>query len=77
MRISPKQAGLLPGISEDGLASARPLSLGWITDELVEDTRRVWSPVYGRVLSDEEAVEILTNVKRFAEVILKSKGRTS
>jgi hypothetical protein len=74
MQISPKQAGLLPGNSEDGLASARPLSLEWITDELVEDTRRVWSPVYGRVLSDEEAVEILTNVKRFAEVILNTKG---
>jgi hypothetical protein len=42
--------------------SRRPLSLAWITDELIEDTRRVWSRAYGRVLSADEAVEIIMNV---------------
>lgn len=50
-----------------------PLSAAWITDELVEATRRVWSPVYGRVLSADEAVEILVNVKQFAAVLLKTR----
>ncbi len=49
----------------------RPLSMAWITDELVDETRRVWSPEYGRVLSADEAVEILMNVKRFAELLMK------
>jgi len=28
----------------------------------------VWPPLYGRVISEQEAVEILMNVKQFAEV---------
>ena len=52
-------------------ASRRPLSAAWITDELIDETRRVWSPEYGRVLSADEAIEILMNVKRFAEVLMK------
>ena len=45
--------------------------MAWITDELIIETQRVWSPVYGRVISTDEATEILMNVKRFAEVLLK------
>jgi hypothetical protein len=48
----------------------RPLSLAWMTDELIAETKRVWSPRYGRDLSTDEAVEILRNVKRFAEVAM-------
>jgi hypothetical protein len=51
---------------------ARPLSTAWITDELLERTRRVWSRVYKRPIDEAEAVEILMNVKRFAEVLLKA-----
>jgi len=47
----------------------RPLSLAWITDELIAETQRVWSPHYGRDLSPDEALEILRNVKRFAEAL--------
>lgn len=64
----PSQNGhpvLVPG-EEPG----RPLSLAWMTDELIADTQRVWSPRYGRELSTDEAVEILRNVKRFAEALL-------
>lgn len=47
----------------------------WITDELFAETRRVWSKSYGRVLSDEEIVEILGNVRRMAEAIMFSRRR--
>jgi hypothetical protein len=72
-----KSAGLSPATGHHGpgpdLAAARPLSMQWISDELIAETRRVWSPVYGRVLSEDEAVEILVNVKRFAEVLLRAR----
>jgi hypothetical protein len=51
----------------------RTLSQAWLTDVLLEETRRVWSPYYGRDLSTDEAAEILGNVKRFAEMLLKLK----
>jgi len=53
--------------------NGRPLSLAWISDELLAKTQQVWSKAYGRPVSEEEAVEILMNVKRFAEVLLKIK----
>jgi hypothetical protein len=52
-----------------------PLSLAWITPELLDETRRVWSPTYGRVISDQECVTILNNVKRLAHVLMKIKRR--
>jgi hypothetical protein len=48
--------------------------MAWITDELLADTRRVWSKTYGRVIADEEAIEILMNVRRFAETMLRATG---
>ncbi len=42
----------------------------WLSDKRIAETRRVWSKAYGRVISEEEAVEILTNVRRLAEVLL-------
>lgn len=51
---------------------AVPLSAAWITGDLLWNTRRVWSKVYRRPIDDEEATEILMNVKRFAEVLLKA-----
>ena len=44
-----------------------------MSDELIAETRRVWSPIYGRVISAEEAMEILVNVKRLADVLLRAK----
>jgi len=52
----------------------RPESLAWSSDELIAETQRVWSPHYGRELSADEAVEILRNVKRFAEVAIGLRG---
>ena len=47
--------------------------MAWISDEFLAKTKRVWSKAYGRDVGDAEAVEILRNVKRTAEVLLKIK----
>ena len=36
------------------------------------EARRVWSKAYGRVISDDEAIEILTNVRRLAEILFRA-----
>ena len=41
-------------------------------DERIAEARRVWSKAYGRVISEEEAIEILMNVRRLAEVLLNA-----
>ena len=57
---------------EPDSADARPLSTQWLSDERIAEARRVWSKAYGRVISEEEAIEILTNVRRLAEVLLRA-----
>ncbi|HOF18342.1 MAG TPA: hypothetical protein PK082_05490 [Phycisphaerae bacterium] len=47
----------------------------WIDDELLDYTRRVWSKAYGRVVSTDEALEMLMNVKRLAETIVAIRKR--
>jgi hypothetical protein len=44
-------------------------AMHWMTAELVDETIRVWSPVYGRQIDKSEAVEILRNVKALFELI--------
>jgi hypothetical protein len=56
---------------EPGPADVRPLSMQWLSDERIAEARRVWSKAYGRVISVDEAVEILRNVRRLAEVLLR------
>ena len=51
----------------------RPLSMAWISDELLVETIDLWSESYGRPISEDEAVEILMNVKRLGEVLLKAR----
>jgi hypothetical protein len=58
-------------VSPSGDRCGDALYRSWMTDELVDETRRIWSPIYGRDVSKEEAMEMLTNVKRFAETLLK------
>lgn len=57
---------------EPGLVAERPLSQQWLSDERIAEARRVWSKAYGRVISDDEAIEILTNVRRLAEILLRA-----
>ncbi len=54
------------------MAPARPLSLAWVTDELLAETKDVWSEVYGRPIDDAEAIEILVNTKRFVQVLVEA-----
>ena len=72
MKNQPESTGLPANIEQN---RQRPLSTSWITDELMEDTRKVWSKVYGRVISPAEAVEILMNVKKLAEVIMDAQQK--
>ncbi len=57
---------------EPGSVDVRPLSTQWLSDERIAEARRVWSKAYGRVISEGEAIEILTNVRRLAEVLLRA-----
>ena len=75
-RISRESTGLTAH-DEEGVTDLerdrRPLSMTWISDELLAKTIDVWSINYGRPISEDEAVEILMNVKRFAEVLLEAR----
>ena len=53
------------------------MSMQWLSDERIANARRVLSKAYGRVISQDEAVEILTNVRRLAEVLHQSEEETS
>ena len=57
----------------DGTAGGRTPSTAWITDEWIERAIDVWSEVYGRPISEDEAVEILVNLKRLIDVMLKAR----
>ena len=50
---------------------AMPLSAEWVSEELLLQTRNIWSQAYKRVISIDEAIEILMNVKRVAEVLIR------
>lgn len=67
--------GKAPHVLVSGGISDRPMSLAWITDDLLRYTQEVWSRAYGRPVSEDEAIEMLVNVKRFAEVLLKAAGQ--
>ncbi len=76
MPFSPQLAGFPSQIGhngpEPGPADVRPLSMQWLSHERIAEARRVWSRAYGRVISEDEAVEILTNVRRLAETMLRA-----
>ena len=43
----------------------------WVKDDLITNTIDVWSKVYGRSISEAEAVEILLNLRNFVWVSLR------
>jgi len=57
---------------EPDSATVRPLPTSWLSEERIAEARRVWSKAYCRVISDDEAVEILMNVRRLAEILLRA-----
>ena len=81
MPSSPQPTGFPPPTGHNGpvldSGDVRPLSMQWLTDERIAEARRVWSMAYGRVISQDEAVEILTNVRRLAEVLLRAEEENS
>ena len=48
------------------------MSEAWITVELIAETRRVGSRHLGRIVGDEEAIEMLVNVRNAALAILRA-----
>ncbi len=48
-------------------------TIEWITPELLQEAREVWSEVYGQDVTAGEAVEILSNIKSLAELVLDMK----
>jgi hypothetical protein len=76
VQTSPQLAGFPPETGHPGPepdpANVRPLSMQWLSDERIAEAHRVWSKAYARVISVDEAVEILMNVRRLAEVLLRA-----
>ncbi len=81
MPFSPQLAGLPPDGRHHGTqpdtTAARPVGIEWMSDELIADTRRVWSAAYGRVIRTDEAVDILNNVRRLADVLVRAEREAS
>ncbi len=73
MPVDSNSPGLLP-VNETPVSSNQvavcTTTRSWITAEFLEETKAVWSKAYGREVSDNEAIEILSNVKRFAELLI-------
>jgi hypothetical protein len=51
------------------LPSVEPARPAWITPALIEQTRLVWQPYYGRPLSEADALEILASVGSLCDVL--------
>ncbi len=49
------------------------MTTAWVSDDLLAHTIDVWSRAYGRPVTTQEAMEILMNVKRFAELLIRAK----
>ena len=47
---------------------------GWMTAELIAETKEVWQEHYGRTLTDYEAIEILLNVNSLFDMLGESDG---
>jgi len=62
-----------PNVTWPGAAVERPPRPGWVSEALLAETVEVWSEMYGRAISEEEALEMLANVKRLGEALLTAK----
>ena len=64
-----------PPVDTSRVGCGDVVSRAWMNDELVQETRQVWSEAYEREVSEDEAMEILTNVKRLAEALIDVQRR--
>jgi len=62
-----------PSVSDGITPEERPATMAWISDELLNATIDVWSRNYGREITHDEAMDILGNVKRFGEMLVRAK----
>lgn len=74
MRNRPESTGVfLPderrGVGR-GAGPGRPAPAAWMTDELIEETREVWSKAYGREVPVDEAVEMLAGLRQLSGLLL-------
>lgn len=56
---------------EETRHTSRPLSIQWMSEKLIQETIDTWSKAYCRPISEDEAIEILNNVHRFVETLLR------
>ena len=56
-----------------GLSGGRPMTAAWVSDSLLARTIDVWSKAYGRRMTTQEAMEILMNIKRLGELLLRAR----
>lgn len=77
MKPTPHSTGLSPPpealCHQPAASTIRPPGAAWISDVLIEETQRVWSRAYGRPISVDEAIEIISNIKRLAEVLFQDR----
>jgi hypothetical protein len=59
-----------PDPEVDRLLARGPLH-GWITRQMIEDTKAHWAPRHGRAVTDHEAIDILQNVRRVGQVLMQ------
>ena len=57
-------------IADGGSRSCPPGTPDWITAELIDRTVRVWQPHYRELLTTDDAVERLWNVRRLADILV-------
>lgn len=63
--------------SPEGPGTTRPSGAvpSWVTDELVEQTIRVWQPYYAIPLTREDAIEMIQEVGRLLDVLAHKSSR--
>ena len=49
------------------------MTAAWVSDSLLARTIDVWSKAYGRRMTTQEAMEILMNIKRLGELLLRAR----
>ena len=67
--------GIMPICKAGDVAGAdKPAAVAaeWITPALIEKTDSVWSKRYGRRLERSEILDILQNVRRFGQLLLRT-----
>lgn len=57
-----------PDPEVDRLLARSPIH-GWITRQMIDDTKAYWAPKHGRAVTDHEAIDILQNVRRVGQAL--------